>query len=387
MKPNEWKDATDLTLVRKRLLAWYRKNARDLPWRRTRDPYHIWISEIMLQQTTVATVLGYFERFLQKFPTVADLASAPEESVLHLWQGLGYYRRARHLHRAAQMIVRDYGSQFPTDAEAIRKLPGLGRYTANAIACFALDQRLPIIEANTRRLWTRLTAAPGNPAKPPLEPMLWQLAHDVLPKREFADFNQAAMDLGSMICSPKRPACDQCPLAEFCVAHQSGTTERFPELAPRRTFVEVEHVTVVIWNKEKTHLLVTRRPDDGPWAGLWEFPRVEKENREEPTAAAARGVKSFTDVDFRMGRVLTKLRHGIMHYKVTLTCYEAELLQSAPSKIKDSQEIRWVFPTALPTLPFSSPQRRIIAWLLKHVVSERRSRAKPPRKTGSRAVT
>lgn len=387
MDPGEWKDATNLALVRKRLMAWYRQNARDLPWRRTRDPYHIWISEIMLQQTTVATVLGYFDRFLERFPTIGDLASASEEAVLHLWQGLGYYRRARHLHRAAQIIVRDHGGVFPTDLDEIRKLPGLGKYTANAIACFALNQRLPIIEANTRRLWARLTAAAGNPAKPPLEPLLWELAQDVLPKKEFADFNQGAMDLGSMICTPKAPACDQCPLAEFCIAHQSGTEERFPELAPRRAFVDCEHVTVLVWDKRKSQLLVTQRPDDGPWAGLWEFPRVEKGRDEEPLLAATRAVKSFTDQKFQIRSVVMTLRHGIMHYKVTLTCYEAELLQSTPSKIRGTAEIRWVSPKDLPTLPFSSPQRRIIAWLLKHHVPERRSRAKPRHNSGSQGVT
>lgn len=387
MEPDEWKAATDLTLLRKKLLAWYRQNARDLPWRRTRDPYHIWISEIMLQQTTVATVRGYFERFLDRFPSIEDLASAPEEAVLHLWQGLGYYRRARHLHRAAQIIVRDFGGRFPTDPDEIRGLPGLGRYTANAIACFALNHRLPIIEANTRRLWTRLTAATGNPAKPPLETYLWQLAQDVLPKREFADFNQGAMDLGSMICTPKSPECDKCPLAAFCIAHQTGTETQFPQLAPRRAFVDVEHVTVLLWDKEKNQLLVTQRPDDGPWAGLWEFPRVEKRDEEDHLSAAIRAVKSFTLQEFQTRSAVMTLRHGIMHFKVTLTCYEAELLRSPPSKATVPSGIRWVSPKDLPTLPFSSPQRRIIARLLKHPVPERRSRAKSRRDSRSQDVT
>jgi A/G-specific adenine glycosylase len=387
MEPDAWKEATDLALVRKKLLAWYRQNARDLPWRRTRDPYHIWISEIMLQQTTVATVRGYFERFLERFPTISDLASAREEEVLHLWQGLGYYRRARHLHRAAQIIVRDFGGQFPTDPDEIRALPGLGKYTANAIACFALNQPLPIIEANTRRLWTRLTAAAGNPAKPPLETSLWQLAQDVLPKREFADFNQGVMDLGSMICTPKSPACDKCPLAAFCVAHQTSTEDQFPQLAPRRAFVDVEHVTVLLWDKEKNQLLVTQRPDDGPWAGLWEFPRVEKMGDEEYASAASRALKSFTDQSFRIHSVVMTLRHGIMHYKVTLTCFEAELLQSIPSKATKPSGIRWVSPKDLLTLPFSSPQRRIIARILKHSDLESRSRAKSRRDSRSQNVT
>ena len=208
----EFPNAAWMAQFRRRILAWFRRNARDLPWRRTRDPYAIWVSEIMLQQTQVVTVIGYFERFLAAFPSIADLAAADEQQVLRLWEGLGYYRRARQLHAAARVIVAEHQGRFPRDPEQIRALPGIGRYTAGAIASIGWDAREPILEANTIRVFSRLLAYRGDPQKNAGQQRLWEFAAGVLPKKDTGLFNQALMELGSEICTPRGPLCDQCPV-------------------------------------------------------------------------------------------------------------------------------------------------------------------------------
>ena len=208
--------------LRRRLVAWYATNARELPWRRSSDPYRIWVSEIMLQQTQVATVKPYFDRFLDAFPTVEALAAADEHQVLRLWEGLGYYRRARQLHRAAQQIVAEHGGQFPRDRETVRQLPGIGRYTAGAILSMAFDAREPILEANTVRLWSRLLAYRGDATSAAGSRLLWGAAEAILPRTGSGTLNQSLMELGSTVCLPKAPRCDACPVAMLCQARAAG---------------------------------------------------------------------------------------------------------------------------------------------------------------------
>ncbi|HVJ80291.1 MAG TPA: A/G-specific adenine glycosylase, partial [Planctomycetia bacterium] len=353
MRPAEWFAATDRTAFRRAVRRWYAERGRDLPWRRLpRDPYAVWVAEIMLQQTTVATVIGYFDRFLSRFPTVGALAAAPESDVLHLWQGLGYYRRARMLHQAAQRIVAEHGGEFPRDRDAIAALPGLGRYTAAAVATFAFDIRAGILEANTIRLWTRLAAAAGDPARQPLREELWSLAEEAPPRSSPGDFNQALMDLGAVVCAPA-PRCGECPLTSFCAGFREGKPERYPQPAPKRAKEEQEHAsTIVHW---RDRLLVVRRPDGGRWAGLWEFPRVEKTSDESWEEAAGRAVRAFVDRPFALRGRRLALTHGIMHYKVRLCAYDADLL-AAPASGEDSA-MRWLRREELESLPFSSPQR------------------------------
>jgi len=215
-----WKQA-----FRRRLLAWFKRNARDLPWRRTRDPYAVWVSEIMLQQTQVVTVIDYFNRFLQTFPTIAALAAAPEEQVLRLWEGLGYYRRARQLHRAAQVIVREHDGKFPRTIDAVRSLPGIGRYTAGAILSIAFDAREPILEANTFRLYSRLLAYCGDPRGREGEKLLWEFASESLPNKGAGTLNQALMELGATVCTPRLPRCEVCPVVQLCPTFKAGLQE------------------------------------------------------------------------------------------------------------------------------------------------------------------
>src|SRR6478609_967208 len=220
--------ASQRQTLRRRLLSWYATHKRDLPWRRSRDPYRVWLSEIMLQQTQVATVKDYFERFTRAFPDVESLAAAEESDVLRLWEGLGYYRRARQLHAAAKKVVADFDGKFPDEAEALQQVPGIGRYTAGAIASIAFDRRAPILEANTIRLLSRLVAYRGNPHSQVGQRPLWLVAEEILPQKRVAEFNQALMELGSLICTPNEPKCAECPLATVCAAFAAGLQSEIP---------------------------------------------------------------------------------------------------------------------------------------------------------------
>ena len=249
---------------RRRLLAWYRRAARQLPWRQTRDPYAIWVSEVMLQQTQVATVQEYFVRFMDRFPDVAVLARADQASVLRVWEGLGYYRRARHLHQAAQQIVHGHGGQLPRDIHSLRRLPGIGRYTAGAILSMAFDAREPILEANSIRVLTRLLAFQQDPGRPAAQHMLWSFAGSLLPKKDVGSYNQALMELGSRICTPRKPLCDDCPVALQCAGHRLQLQDRLPAAKKTVAYQEVHEVAVVIRRRGR----VARRDSAGPRSAL-----------------------------------------------------------------------------------------------------------------------
>ena len=231
-----------VTPFRAALLGWFRRNARDLPWRRTRDPYAIWISEIMLQQTQVATVIGYYHRFLEAFPNVNALADAPESEVLRLWEGLGYYRRARQLHAAAKDVAEKHGGRFPGDFDAIFALPGIGRYTAGAIASIAFDQSKPILEANTIRLWARLAGIQDDVAAKATQTRLWSLAERVLTESRSGEINQALMEVGGQVCKPQAPQCHECPVVLWCGAQRTGRPESIPRVRKKIEYEEVREI-------------------------------------------------------------------------------------------------------------------------------------------------
>ncbi|HTU24154.1 MAG TPA: A/G-specific adenine glycosylase, partial [Pirellulales bacterium] len=287
-------DPKRLTALRRRLVAWYRRNRRDLPWRQTRDPYCVWISEIMLQQTQVATVIPYYERFLARFPNVRRLAAADEHEVLRHWEGLGYYRRARQLHRAARQIVAEHGGLFPTTPAAVAELAGIGRYTAGAILSIALDQPAPILEANTVRLHSRLLALDEDPASRAAQQRLWQFAEAVLPRRGAGELNQALMEFGSLVCTPRAPKCDACPLAEYCLARERGLEDVIPRPAKKPVVEAVREGAVVVWRSEQ--VLVRCHPAGERWAGLWDFPRFPLSAESPPLVAdeLGRGVAQQT---------------------------------------------------------------------------------------------
>lgn len=343
------------------LLAWFAEHHRKLPWRETRDLFRIWVSEIMLQQTQVAAVIPYYERFLAAFPTVAELAAASEEQVLRQWEGLGYYRRARQLHAAAKKIVDEHASEFPREFALVRALPGIGRYTAGAILSIGLDQRLPILEANTVRLLSRLTAFAGDTASTAGQKFLWDVAEQILPKKHAGLFNQALMELGSQVCTPRQPKCDECPLAALCEARKLGLTASIPAPKKPKRFEDVVEATVVIRRGSK--VFVRRREADERWAGMWDFPRFGSAAGTQHKArvqSLAASTTEQTGITFDGAELLTTLRHGVTRFRITLHCYQAQFAgtQRRKSTTKDQQQA-WVKVGALEELPLSVTARKI----------------------------
>jgi A/G-specific adenine glycosylase len=343
--------------VARRLRAWFARHRRDLPWRHDRDPYRIWVSEVMLQQTQVATVVPYFERFVRAFPTVADLAAADEQQVLRLWEGLGYYRRARDLHRAARTIVAEHGGAFPSEPGAAGRLPGLGRYTTNAVLSQAFDRRLPIVEANSQRVLSRFFGRADDPREGGARRWLWRAAEALLPARGVGEFNQALMELGALVCVPSGPDCARCPLAERCEARRLGLQESIPARAapPETTYVRESAVVV---RRGEAVLLVQRPASAGRWANLWEFPHGPLADGEDHEEAAARLVGELTGLKARLGPELLTIRHGITRYQITLVCFEAAH-RAGEFRSPFYAAGRWVAPAALADYPVSAPQRRL----------------------------
>ena len=351
-------DASWKRIFRRRLLAWYAKHARDLPWRRSTNPYRVWVSEVMLQQTQVETVKPYFQRFLKAFPTVKKLAAADEQEVLRLWEGLGYYRRARSLHAAAQHIVVEHGGRFPSDVKTMQTLPGIGRYTAGAIASIAFDQRAPILEANTIRLFARLIGYREDPTKSAGQKILWQAAEDVLPRKEIARFNQALMELGSLVCKPNNPDCGECPAASLCVANQTGAQAVIPITAQKTKFIDVCEAAVVV--RRNGQVLLRRCGESERWAGLWDFPRFALES-EGPLFVQEElvvKVQQQTGVTINPGGLLKTIKHGVTRYRITLDCYEARY-NSGRLRRDAGKTLRWCGLQELGELPLSSTGRRL----------------------------
>jgi A/G-specific adenine glycosylase len=347
--------------VARRLSDWFARARRDLPWRRTRDPYAIWVSEVMLQQTQVVTVVPYFERFLQAFPTVAALAGADEQEVLRLWEGLGYYRRARDLHRAAREVVGRTGGALPDDPEALAGLPGLGPYTLNAVLSQAFDRRLPILEANSQRVLSRLLGREEDPRSGPARRWLWQAAEALLPRQRVGEFNQALMELGALVCTPAGPRCGECPLAGRCQAFQTGRQESIPARTPPPQTTFVHEAAVVIRRRAGRggrQVLLVQRPTGGRWAGMWEFPHAELREGEMPLTAAARLVEELTGLEVRLGGEVLTLRHSVTRHRITMVCFEAAYLEGA-FQSGFYTDGRWLSPQGLAEYPVSAPQRRL----------------------------
>jgi len=317
------------------LLAWYRRHRRDLPWRASRDPYRVWVSEIMLQQTQVDRVKEYFARFLERFPDVRALALAPEREVLKRWEGLGYYRRARQLHAAAKQIVAEHGGEFPRTAAGLRGLPGIGRYTAGAIASIAFGEREPIVEANSRRVIARLVGH-GAPVGGAGDEPLWRIAAELVPARDPGLFNQAVMDLGATVCTVTRPLCNKCPLAGSCVARATGRVEAIPSLPRPRAVKQLRETALVLQAGDR--VVVEQRGEGEWWEGLWDFPR-----------AAAGERRRAGD------RLLGTVTYTVTHHRITCRVV-ARRLPRPPALAKHR---RLVSPAALGRLAMTAPGRSI----------------------------
>jgi len=376
LESSSWRGA-----VRRRLLRWYDRHARDLPWRRTRDPYHVWVSEIMLQQTVVAAVVPYFQRFLVQFPSIAALAAADEQDVLRLWEGLGYYRRARQLHRAAQVLRDEHQAVFPHDAATVRGLPGIGRYTAGAILSIAFDEPQPILEANTVRLLARLLAFAGDTRAAAGQELLWSAAERLLPRRGAGKFNQALMELGSQVCTPRNPRCNACPLATLCPTRRWDLTESIPAARPRPAMENVREAAVVV--RRGARVLLVQRNADERWAGLWDFPRFAYAPIAGQAAEStlANQVAQQTGYRVSIGRLLTTIAHSVTRFRITLDCFAAECIDRA-ERPPSNRTLRWVRPDELGEIPLSTSARKLARLVSRRTKQPGRVR---PRRTTPKA--
>jgi len=297
-----------------RLLAWFARYGRTtLPWQRDATPYRVWVSEIMLQQTQVATVIPYYERFLTRFPEVAALAAAPLDEVLHFWTGLGYYARARNLHRAAAEVMAKHGGELPADFEALAALPGIGRSTAGAILALACGERHPILDGNVKRVLARVFGIAGWPGSPAVARRLWSLAESCTPAHEVAAYTQAIMDLGATVCTPRRPRCEDCPLAASCVARAETRQHELPERKPQVARRRVRSTVMLVAVSAAGEVLLEKRPAQGLWGGLYVLPMFD----DATTAAAFLATRLGADAAHARGRAA--LRHSFTHFDLDIT--------------------------------------------------------------------
>lgn len=329
------------------LLGWFARVGRDLPWRRRPEAYRTWVSETMLQQTQVDRVVDFFERFLVRFPTVEALAAAPEADVLRAWEGLGYYRRARQLHAAARRIVADHDGRLPDTEAALRALPGIGRYTAAAILSIAFGRPFPVVEANSRRVLARLAAYGATLSGTSSDGPVWEIAAALLPPDAPGEWNQALMDLGAIVCTPRAPACPRCPVASCCQALATGRVASIPAMAPKRATEERTEKALVL--RRGTKVLVVRRGPGEWWEGLWDFPR----------AGAADDLDSLRHSRPRKAGVVT---YTVTHHRVRVDVMIADAAAAGARRAGR----RWIERSRLGTLAMTAPGRRIAA------VAERR---------------
>lgn len=359
--PTEWTSRT-LTSLRRALLRWFDQNRRSLPWRVDRDPYRVWVSEVMLQQTTVAAVVPYFERFMVAFPNVVALAAADEQAVLKLWQGLGYYRRARHLHQAARELVATHGGELPDDPGLWAALPGVGRYIFGAVLSQAFDRKLPIVEANTLRVLSRLFGFRGDPRVGAGNKWAWAAASRVLPDRRVGDFNQAMMELGALICTPAAPRCGMCPVARWCETNRLGLQESIPPRQQPKATVEVREVGIVVCDGGRV-LLCRRPPSASRWPDMWEVPHAERHDGESDAVAVERITTEMTELRVKPGTEVQTVRHRLTRFAIRMTCWEATRV-SGTFRSQFYTDAVWAPPGELTQYPVGTPQRKLIDALI-----------------------
>ena len=350
-----------LATFRRRLIAWYDRCRRELPWRvpggkkaidgERVDPYHVLVSELMLQQTQVATVIPYFKRFIERFPTADDLAAADEQEVLRLWQGLGYYSRARNLHRAAKKIVADHGGQLPADVESLRGLPGVGRYTAGAVASIAFEKRVPILDGNVTRVLCRLDRIESDPRDPATQEILWVRAEEILPGKRLGDFNSALMELGALVCTPRTPQCLLCPVREQCGAFAAGVQEKIPAPRKPKPTPLLKRWTFCI--RRGDEWLIEQRPSRGRWAGLWQFVTIDA-GKSAPTSKSVAGK---LPVQVSEPKRLGAVDHALTHRRYHFEAFTCEAAGSGP--IVSDRPRRWVSREQLTNYPLPRPQLKI----------------------------
>ena len=333
------------------VLAWYDQHGRkDLPWQQGITPYRVWVSEIMLQQTQVSTVLGYFDRFMEALPTVKALAAAAEDEVLHLWTGLGYYTRARNLHKAAKLVVEQHGGEFPRSVEQLAELPGIGRSTAGAIASLSMGLRAPILDGNVKRVLARYQAQQGYPGEPKVAAQLWQLAEQLTPHERVNHYTQAMMDLGATLCTRSKPSCLLCPVREGCRAHLLGRETDFPEPKPRKTLPQKRTLMPLLANAEGA-ILLYRRPSSGLWGGLWSLPELDDL---DALGELARQHALHLDVP----RELAGLTHTFSHFQLAIEPWLVRVEQAGGAVAEG--DWLWYNLATPPRLGLAAPVKKLL---------------------------
>lgn len=348
------------TAIRKRLLAWYDREKRDVPWRRRNDGYSVWLSEIILQQTRVDQGTPYYERFIAAFPTVADLANAPEDRVLKLWEGLGYYSRARNLHKAAKVIAAQHDGEFPDSVDELTALPGVGRYTAGAIASIAYGKRAPLVDGNVARVFARVFDI-GEPIENTnVKNELWRLAEDLVPPNRPGDFNQALMEFGARLCTPRTPGCHACPVASYCAAKTNGTIDERPVRKVKKVTPHYEMVCAAL--KRDGAYLIAQRKTDGLLGGLWEFPSGRLEKGEDHPAALKRTCRELLGITAKPGGLIATVTHAYSHFRITMSVYSARITRGTPEP-KAHDAIAWVTPENFDDYAFPKANHKFLPLL------------------------
>ena len=347
--------------ISERILKWYQRNRRELPWRKTKDPYFIWVSEVMLQQTQVETVIPYYRRFLAQFPTVETLARASLQEVLKAWENLGYYARARNLHSAAREITARTGGVIPDNEKELIRLPGVGPYTAAAILSIAFGQRVPAVDGNVRRVLCRLFAI-----RDPLEESqtlrkIHDLAADLVPANDSSRFNQGLMDLGATICTSRKPSCELCPVLEPCIAAVRGLQEALPVIRKRDPLPH-KQMTAGILSDHQGQLLVVRRPNRGLLGGLWKFPGGERGAGKGLKGSLAKEIHGELGIGVRVGEKITAVKHAYTHFRITLHAFRCTFKSGDPRAL-NCHSWQWIDPRRLADFPFSNVDRKIMAFL------------------------
>lgn len=359
--------------LRSRLRRWYATHQRRLPWRETSDPYRIWVAEVMLQQTRVETVLRYYERFLERFPDLRHLAASPLQAVLKAWEGMGYYGRARNIHRAARLVEREHGGSIPSDYEAFRRLPGVGDYTAAAVLSIAFGQPSAVVDGNVRRVLARFFAVEERVGTAAARLRFAELADRFLDRRRPGSFNQALMELGATVCRPRRPDCPSCPLARSCAAFHTSRQAEFPRRSPRPPLPERQVAVGVVVRGGR--LLITRRPAEGLLGGLWEFPGGRVEAGESPAEACRREIGEETGLHVEVSEPVAEVRHAYTHFRVTLHVFLCRLL-GGRIRLRGPTACRWVRLADLGRYPLPAANHKFIPLLRERLAGRgRRGRA------------
>lgn len=371
--------------LQSRLLNWYAANARDLPWRKTRDPYRVWISEIMLQQTQVEAVIPYYRRWLKRFPNVKALAEAPLKDVLATWEGLGYYSRARNLHKAAQKIVAEHNGRLPKTVEGLRQLPGIGRYTAGAIASIAFNVGAAVLDGNVKRVLARAFNLADDVKSPAGEKKLWALAESLVPPGNAGDYNQAVMDLGATICRPQNPTCLLCPLLGLCEAQKLDLQNERPVTKKKPPTPHYDVAAGIIRRRKNGRVLIAQRPADKLLGGLWEFPGGKVEPGESLPDCLRREIQEELGIEIEVGEQTMTLKHAYTHFKITLHVFEAKWV-SGKARALEVADFKWALPRELAAYPMGKTDRAIATFIsVDTSQSAGTTRRSPSRKTQASA--